>query len=143
MNYELRESLGFIINSAGRAMSNRLVHNIKQAGVDLTFEQWTVLNVLWDRDGRPQTDLACMTDRDQPSTSRIVDNLMKRGLVCRKADAKDRRVKLIYLTEEGKALKSAAVTEAQRTIEEASEGISPASVELCKEVLRKIAANLQ
>ena len=45
------ELYSFITGKASTAISRRLQKNFKQAGVDITIEQWSVLYHLWKQDG--------------------------------------------------------------------------------------------
>jgi DNA-binding MarR family transcriptional regulator len=54
-----------------------LQKNFKQANLDITIEQWSVLYHLWKEDGMSQQQLCDATFRDKPSITRLVDNLEK------------------------------------------------------------------
>jgi len=77
----------------------------KAHNIDLTFEMLQVLACLWQQDGINQQELADLTVKDKASMTYLLDNIARRGLVYRQEDSVDRRNKLIYLTEEGKAMK--------------------------------------
>lgn len=49
MEFKLDESLGFIINRTNTKLKNELLHRFREH--DVTPEQWSVLNRLWERDG--------------------------------------------------------------------------------------------
>ena len=53
-------------------------------------------------DGKSQNEIAEKTIRDKVSVTKIIDNLEKHKLVKRALDEKDRRVRRIFLTDEGK-----------------------------------------
>ena len=78
---------------------------IKEHGINITFEMLEVMGCLWKKDGINQQELADLTLRDKSSMTYLLDNLVKRKMVKRVADANDRRNKLVYLTKEGKNLK--------------------------------------
>jgi DNA-binding MarR family transcriptional regulator len=79
---------------------------IKEHSINITFEMLEVMSCLWRKDGTNQQEIADLTLRDKSSMTYLIDNLVKRHMVKRIADENDRRSKLIYLTEEGKALKA-------------------------------------
>ena len=64
------------------------------------------MSFLWKQDGTNQQELADKTFRDKSGMTYLIDNLVKRKMVKRVEDGCDRRNKLIYLTEEGKALQT-------------------------------------
>ena len=57
-------------------------------------------------------------------------------------DTIDRRQKLIYLTPKGKVLQKDLIRLAQKTLDEAQQGIEPAHIDICKNVLQKVYRNL-
>lgn len=75
--------------------------------LDLFPPQLMVLKAL-DRP-RPMSDVAATLACDSSNLTGITDRLEERGLVRRSADEKDRRVKLLVLTEEGKRVRRKVV----------------------------------
>lgn len=74
-------------------------------GADLTPAQYSVLSMLWDRDGRPFNELASGCCSSPSTITGIVDTLENKGLVSRVPNPKDRRSLLVRLTEDGSVLK--------------------------------------
>ncbi|MEE9464963.1 MAG: MarR family transcriptional regulator [Candidatus Neomarinimicrobiota bacterium] len=74
-------------------------------GFNITPQQWSALNRLWQRDGISQAELAKLTFKDDPFTTRLVDVLERKNLVRRVSDKNDRRINRLFLTDEGKAFK--------------------------------------
>lgn len=70
----------------------------------LTFGHWCVLKQLNPFDGTPMGGLHRATSIDDSNLTKLVDNLVARGLAFRLADPKDRRKVLICSTEKGDAL---------------------------------------
>ena len=140
--YNLEDSLGYVIGRAGRALANRLNHNFEKSGHDVTCEQWAILTNLWQNNGQNQKDLAGVSCKDKTSITRLIDGLEKKSLVVRTPDKSDARHKLIYLTNKGKALQQELVFIVQKTLVEAQSGVHPKNLEICKNVLRQVARNL-
>jgi len=136
------ELYSFITGKASTAIGRRLQKNFKQAGVDITIEQWSVLYHLWKQDGLSQQQLCDATFRDKPSITRLVDNLEKLGLVKRTASKTDRRINKICLTPEAIKLQALSMDEANKTLNEALEGVSIEKIEIAKEVLQMVYDNL-
>lgn len=136
------ELYSFITGKASTAISRRLQKNFKQMGIEITIEQWSVLYHLWKEDGKSQQQLCEATFRDKPSITRLVDNLEKSKLVKRVAAKNDRRINLIYLTNEGKNLQEKTMMVANQTLNEALEGVSHEDIEMAKDVLQKVYDNL-
>ncbi len=137
------ELYSFITGKASTAVARRLQKNFKQAGLEVTIEQWSVLYHLWKEDSLSQQELCTRTFRDKPSITRLVDNLEKLKLVKRIPSKQDRRINLIRLTEAALELEATTMEIATQTLNEALDGVSPEAIGLAKEVLQKVYDNLK
>jgi DNA-binding MarR family transcriptional regulator len=137
------ELYSFMTGMASTAVARRLQKNFKQANIDITIEQWSVLYHLWKEDGLSQQELCTRSFRDKPSITRLVDNLEKLKLVKRVPSTDDRRINLVYVTERAQQLQEETINMANQTLNEALEGVSKADIEVCKEVLQKVYDNLK
>ena len=136
------ELYSFITGKASTALARRLQKNFKQAGLEITIEQWSVLYHLWKEDGLSQQELCNRSFRDKPSITRLVDNLEKLKLVKRIPSKEDRRINLIKLTDAATQLQDVTMEMANQTLNEALNGVSKEDIELCKAVLAKVYENL-
>ena len=76
---------------------------VKVAEAGLTDATWLPLFYLDEfGDGISQKALACRVDLDGSTLVRLVDILEAKGLVERRVDGADRRVKLVFLTPSGR-----------------------------------------
>ena len=141
--FKKSELYSFITGKASTAIARRLQKNFKQASVDITIEQWSVLYHLWKEDGMSQQQLCEATFRDKPSITRLVDNLEKLKLVKRVASKDDRRINMIYLTPEASQLQEQSMELANQTLNEALEGVTIDQIEIAKEVLQRVYENLK
>ncbi|MDE5416251.1 MarR family winged helix-turn-helix transcriptional regulator [Alkalihalobacterium chitinilyticum] len=141
--YVLQESIGYRIANTGRLVINRLNKNFKDNDYPVTHDQWSIMIRLWEEDGLTQQQLASLTDKDQPSVSRLINNLVKRGLVKRVQHPVDGRTNLIFLTSEGKKMQIGLIEQAQKTIQQISDGIPKDDLTVFLRVLDKINKNLQ
>ena len=137
------ELYSFITGKASTAIARRLQKNFKQAGLDITIEQWSVLYHLWKEEGQSQQQLCDATFRDKPSITRLVDNLEKLKLVKRVPSKNDRRINLIYLTKEAIQLQEKSMEVANQTLNEALKGVTNEQIEIAKEVLHMVYDNLK
>ena len=99
-----KKELGSYIDRTYKVVRQDLINRFKKAGVDLTPEQWVVVSRLKTDGEMYQTDLASRSFRDKPTVSRILDLLVKKDFVERKADKKDGRKFLISLTSRGEEM---------------------------------------
>jgi len=137
------ELYSFITGKASTAVARRLQKNFKDAGIEITIEQWSVLYHLWKQDGQSQQQLCEATFRDKPSITRLVENLEKSKLVKRVASKNDRRSNIIFLTKEAKNLEQTTMEVANLTLNEALEGVTNGQIEIAKEVLQIVYENLK
>jgi DNA-binding MarR family transcriptional regulator len=137
------ELYSFITGKASTAIARRLQKNFKEANVEITIEQWSVLYHLWKEDGLSQQQLCDATFRDKPSITRLVDNLEKLQLVKRVSSKNDRRMNMIYLAPEAKDLEEKTIELANQTLNEALEGVTIEQIEIAKLVLQKVYDNLK
>ncbi len=138
-----RGELYSVINGmATTAVARRLQKNFRNAGLEITIEQWSVLYHLWKEDCLSQQELGTRTFRDKASITRLIDNLEKLGLVTRVASASDRRINLVCLTDAAKPLQEQTYHLANQTMNEALQHISKDEIEVVKSVFQRVYDNL-
>lgn len=138
----LDDILGRRIGLAGRAMRDRMKEHLAATEADLTLEQFVVMVNVWHHDGMYQQEIADFMPCDKTTTTRLIDALELRQLVYREVGRRDRRRKLIHLTEDGKKLCSECHRCVLKTQSEAVRDIEPEHVRICRDVLKKISENL-
>lgn len=84
------------------------------AAHDISMWGYVVLVALDRSSMRTQAALAAAIGADKTRIIRDLDELQQRGLIERMPDPDDRRVRLLAITEAGRALKNAVQTEIQR-----------------------------
>ena len=127
---------------ASTAVARRLQKNFRQAGLEVTIEQWSVLYHLWKEDCLSQQELCKRTFRDKPSITRLIDNLEKQSLVKRIPSKTDRRINLVCLTEPAKNLQQLTIDLANQTMGEALVGVKKEDIDILKEVFQRVYDNL-
>ena len=128
-----------VINGmASTAIARRLQKHFREAGLEITIEQWSILYHLWLEDGLSQQELCNRTFRDKPSITRLIDNLEKQKLVKRIASKDDRRINIVCLTDAAKNLQNLTVDLANQTMDEALAGVTKDEIETVKKVLYQV-----
>ena len=97
-----RESLAGTLLAAREAVMAPMRPMLRDAGV--TEQQWRVLRVINDAGSIDPTALADAAILFAPSVTRILKELVERGLIVRTPDPKDGRRSLVSLAESGRAL---------------------------------------
>jgi len=77
---------------------------LKEAGIDISFEMLEIMRIIMKQEDVNQQDLADMLFKDKSNLTYLIDNMVKAGWVIRQEDAKDRRNKLIILTDKARRL---------------------------------------
>lgn len=97
LDWELR--LGFLLHDVSRLRRNVVDRALKPLGV--TRSQWWVFAFLSRRDGMAQVTLADELDLGKVALDGLIDRLEASGLLERRGDREDRRVKRVFLTPPG------------------------------------------
>jgi DNA-binding MarR family transcriptional regulator len=94
------QSLAFLLSQVGIHASRRFAERI--AAVDLNPPLFRVLNLVAAAEGRSQQAIAAAIEIPPSRMVALVDELEQRGLVERRPDPEDRRVRALFLTAKGK-----------------------------------------
>ncbi len=141
-NFELENTLGYLINRCAISLKSELTHRFKRAGYDVTPEEWAILNRLWEQDGLSQNELAERTVKDKTTITRFLNQMEKKGLVTRQSSNQDGRFKNVYLTPNAKELKTILIEITQGMLSGAAAGLSAQSFQTTLNTLRTIENNL-
>ena len=74
----------------------------------ITYPQYLVLTVLWEKDSQPVNDIARRLLLETNTVTPLLQRMERQGLLCRKQGEQDKRQQLVSLTEQGKALEEQA-----------------------------------
>jgi DNA-binding MarR family transcriptional regulator len=102
----LDQQLCFAVYSASRALTRAYAPLLEPLG--LTYPQYLVLLVLWQKDGLSVKELGDQLALDSATLTPLLKRLADRAILERRRDAEDERVVRIHLTAEGKALRAKA-----------------------------------
>jgi DNA-binding MarR family transcriptional regulator len=103
---QLDQQLCFALYSASRAVTRAYAPLLAPLGV--TYPQYLVLLVLWERDGLPVHRLGERLALDSGTLTPLLKRLERQRLVERHRGPADERVVRIHLTAAGRALRSKA-----------------------------------
>ncbi|MHB9074236.1 MAG: MarR family winged helix-turn-helix transcriptional regulator [Desulfobaccales bacterium] len=141
-HYPIQDSLGFIIYRTALALKSALQRCFKENGYEITAEQWAIIRHLGEEDGLSQREIGEKASKDKPNITRMLDALEKKHLIFRAPDSRDRRKYCIYLTKEGKHLKSRLLPLTRSLRERATQNLPQTEIELLKLTLNKIYQNI-
>ncbi len=141
--YDYTQLIGFKIIKGEVLIKRKLLSAFLEKGYDITFEQWTVLNVLYAEPGLIQSEIAIKTYKDKTNLTRILDVLSKKDYIVRETHDKDRRSIRIYLTDTGKMMFHDLIPCAKSINEQFREGISDEELKVFMSVLERISGNAE
>jgi MarR family transcriptional regulator, organic hydroperoxide resistance regulator len=136
------ESLGYIIIRTAIWLRKMLNQHIREAGLDVTIEEFRILNQLAVDGPLPLGMLAAKSVKDKSTVTRFVNKMVEKGLVERTRDAQDGRVYHVALTAEGHRINQTLHTPSERTIAVAKAGISEAELARTLAIMVKMFENL-
>ena len=102
MQNEKFDRYSFILDQTAKKVKQFAQSSFTEKGFDVTVDQWSVLKTLYENEQLSQKELAKRCGKDQPTLTRIVDLLLKKGLAERMTHETDRRSLYLHLTPVGK-----------------------------------------
>jgi DNA-binding MarR family transcriptional regulator len=103
---QLDEQLCFALYNASRALTRAYAPLLEPLG--LTYPQYLVLLVLWERDGVPVKDIGERLHLDSGTLTPLLKRLEAAELIKRTRNTEDERQVLIALAPQGQALREKA-----------------------------------
>ena len=140
---EIALELGRAMTDLKNLLRRNIQLRIREQGIDLTFEMLEILSCLWKKDGVNQQELADQTLRDKSGITYLIDNLVRRDIVTRVEDEKDRRNRLVYLTEKGLVLKEQLKSWGADLYDSAIPDIDPQQLQASLDLVNKMIANVK
>ena len=116
---------------------------LQENGINITPEQFLVLDILWKEQSLSQQKIADIIQKDKNSVTKIIDSLEKKNLVRREVDKHDRRINKIELTDEAVALEKLTTEVAINFMNDVVKGIDNKDLDTFVNVMRQIKNNLE
>ncbi|MCB9255901.1 MAG: winged helix-turn-helix transcriptional regulator [Chitinophagales bacterium] len=138
----IEETLLPWIGRTTRLYSRRIQDSFKENDLDFSREQIILLKHLTEQDGLVQNDLACASNRDKTSLTRLVSKMEAKGLVTRMQCAEDNRCNKIYITPKGREKFEKAFPIVVATAKHMQEALSEEEIASTIKVLKKIINHL-
>jgi len=103
---KLDNQVCFRLYTAARLVMQAYTPLLSRLGI--TYPQYLVLMVLWEKDGQPVNDIARRLLLETNTVTPLLQRMEKHGIVTRKQGEADKRQQIVSLTEKGKALEQQA-----------------------------------
>lgn len=106
---------------------------------DLRMQEWALMGIVHDNKDLSLRKISDILDVEAPLTTRMVAELVRKGLLERAADPEDARIKVVNTTAIGDKLVNEVEAELRTKMREFLKGISPRELATYLKVLKKIA----
>lgn len=103
---QLDNQICFRLYSAARLITQAYTPILTSMGI--TYPQYLVLLVLWEKDNQPVNEIAHRLMLETNTVTPLLQRMEKQGIVSRKKGELDKRQQIVSLTEKGKALEERA-----------------------------------
>jgi DNA-binding MarR family transcriptional regulator len=143
MTQEQFSKYSVLLDRTARRVKQYAQQKFKLGDFDITVDQWLILKNLSENDLLSQTELAQMVFKDQPTLTRIIDILVKKGFVQRVPHPQDRRSFQLLLTNEGLHKVDELKPQIASIREKAWENLNKSDFEEFKRILNTIYNNLE
>lgn len=138
----LVKQVGVFVNILNCRLKKYLAEIFKKNDVNLTAEQYLVMDTLWNEGTLTQQAIAYIIQKDKNSVTQFIDNLEKKGLVRRATDKNDRRVNNIVVTKAGLQLKDSTKQLAIDSMNDILKDIPEKDLNTFVSVIQKICDNI-
>ncbi len=140
-------SIGHLLNKASHLMKWELTNQLK--AYDLTSAQWAVLMHLYrqecDGGGEEMMTPAVIADTvrvERPAITRIIDKLLKRGLIDKRLNPADGRSQIVVLTSAARELMPKFKSIGEMVVNQSLSGLTKEEIDLLTSLLLQIINNL-
>lgn len=133
--------LGFLFGNTLRMISRIVICKLNKRKIDLTIEQFVLLQILNLNGELIQQEISEIMGKDKSVVLRQINGLEKRKLVERNTDNKDKRKNVIRMTKGGRLLFKDLLKIQKEVSQELIEGISKHELDVFYKVVHSIRGN--
>ena len=103
---QLDNQICFRLYTAARLITQAYTPMFTELGI--TYPQYLVLMVLWEKDTQPVNDIAHRLLLETNTVTPLLQRMEKQGLVCRRKGEQDKRQQIVSLTAKGREMEERA-----------------------------------
>lgn len=138
----LNKQVGVFLNLVHNRFKQYITAFFQEEGINITPEQFLVMDTLWDEGKMSQQQIANNILKDKNSVVKLIDGLEKKNLVKRVANNADRRQNLIELTPHAKEIQNHVTEIAMNAVDLIIKDIPKNEMYIFIKVLAKMAENM-
>lgn len=132
--------VGTLFQDIAHLIRHRIDAELKPHG--LTRLKWLAIGIVQSQPGLTQSELANRLELKPAATGRLVDRLVERGLVERRADPDDRRAHRLFVTQKSDQLLEELVPTGEAIREDVLQDLAPTERAQLAATLKKIKERL-
>ena len=134
--------IGFHLDTVLRTIQLAYTQRFREEGVEISVEQWVFLQRIYNKGGEaPQQELVRLNFRNKATTTRLIQGLVKKGLLAQKRFNGDRKRYNLVLSERGEHLVQQIEPIAKDLRKQAIIGIEPEEWDVFLGILDKVREN--
>ena len=133
--------LFYTIDKAIKTYRQFAQEQLKKANIDITIDQWLILNTIMEQPGISQAHIANHVFKDDASVTRIIEKLVEHRYLKRNFHESDRRMTSLKITIKGINVIRKVNRVAIKYRSTALEGLSKKDIEQTEDALLKIIDN--
>ena len=137
------EEFGWLQRDVFRLFQRAWDRHLRASGTGITVPQSRVFAALRQCDGLTQTEIADLVMMEKAPLGRVIDRMEEQGLVTRRPDPADRRVRRVYLTPALDEIQDRLWAAAFAMFGAALDGFTAAEYETLLRMLARMKANLE
>ena len=134
-------SLAYQMRSTFRECETQMGRFLSDLDVPLSY--YYILRMEWVEEGIPQKQLANDAAITPSVASQVIQKMCKENLVIRKLSPSDSRIKLVFITEQGEALRDKLNGICESLLEQACRNIPAEDIAIATQVLSGLHTNIQ
>lgn len=138
----LSKEIAVYLNLAACKLKQYTAAAMKQCNLDLTPEQFLLIDILWNQGPMSQQKIADTMLKDKNSVTKLVDAMERNGFVVRERCTEDRRSNIVNLTEKAEKMKLGAKEAGISMLDKILEGIEEDELHDFLGTLAKICDNM-
>jgi DNA-binding MarR family transcriptional regulator len=136
------DAIGLLLRLVGQHWGEDVHAALAAAGLDGIRAPHATAFPFIPADGIQVSELARLASMRKQSMAEAVEQLERAGYVERRADPRDRRARLVFLTERGHRVRSVAISAGRRVEAQWSELTSPAEIATLRATLQRLLTQL-
>jgi len=138
----LSKEIAVYLNLAACKFKQYSASMLKKNNVDLTPEQFLLMDILWNEGPMSQQKIADTMMKDKNSITKLVDAMERKGYVVRERNSEDRRSNTVVLTDNAEKMKNGAKETGIAMLDDILEGISDEELKNFLDTLAKMSRNM-